>query len=172
MLIKLFSVVLVIFLSACAQVPFAAIDLNRQVSQGISAIGDNGQAAIAAWEAVALSLVDERWGQIYKKADIEYRKKYQIAGGIALTSTQAEELAGLAALLRDEVRSKIFAKAMEMRKVVSVNTKATLDANDSVTNILISANAVLTVQQTAAKQVLEQARLPTDVNNFVKNLIN
>lgn len=172
MLMKFFAIALIMLLTACAQVPVAAIDLSRQVGQGISAIGANGQDAIAAWEEVALSLVDERWSQIYKKADNEYRKKYQIAAGATLNSTQTEDLAGLAALMRDEVRKKISTKAIEMRKVVSANTKATLEANDSVTNLLISANSVLTVQQAVAKQALDQAKLPTDINNYVKGLIN
>lgn len=158
-------------LTACAQVPLAAIDVSRQVSTGISSIGTNGLDTVAAWEETALALLDERWSQIYKKADTEFRKKRQIAVGTALTPDQVEDVAGLAALVRDEARKKINGKANEMRKVISGNTKNTLEANESVTQLLVSANSVLTVQQAAAKQVAEQAKLPSDLSAFVLNLI-
>ena len=58
-----------------------------------------------------------------------------------------------------------------MRKVISGNAKTALEANESVTQLLISANSVLTQQQAVAKQVAEQAKLPSDLNAFVLNLI-
>lgn len=161
----------VALLTACAQVPISAIDANRQVGTGISSLSANGQDAVAAWEEVALALLDERWGQIYKRSDSEYRKKRQIAASSALTADQAEEVAGLATLIRDDARKKIIGKANEMRKVISGNTKTTLEANESVTQLLISANSVLTKQQTLVKQAVEHENLPTDLNTFVLNLI-
>ena len=158
-------------LAACAQVPIAAIDVSRQVGTGISSLSSNGQDAVASWEEVALALVDERWTLIYKKADSEYRKKHQIASSHTLTAEQAEEIAGLAALLRDEVRKKIIVKSNEMRKVISDNAKITLIGNESVTQLLVSSNSVLTTQQTLAKQAVEYAKLPNDLNMFVLNLI-
>lgn len=170
-IVRLLMIIPLAVLSACAQVPLATIDVSRQVSTGIASIGTNGLDTVAAWEETALALLDERWSQIYKKADNEFRKKRQIAVGTALTPDQTEELAGLATLVRDEARRKISGKANEMRKVISENTKTTLEANESVTRLLISANSVLTVQQTAAKQVAEQAKLPSDLNAFVLDLV-
>ena len=169
--IRLFLVFPIVFLTACAQVPLSAIDVSRQVSTGISSLGNNGQDAVAAWEEVVLALLDERWSQIYKRADSEYRKKRQIAAGAALTADQVETVAGVATLIRDDARKKITGKANEMRKVISGNAKTTLEANESVTQLLISANSVLTTQQAVAKQVAEQAKLPADLNSFVLNLI-
>jgi hypothetical protein len=168
---RLLPFVPIALLTACVQVPISAIDLSRQVNTGISSLGTNGQDAVAAWEEVALALLDERWSQIYKRADSEYRKKRQITASSTLTADQAEEVAGLAALIRDDARNKVTGKANEMRKVISGNTKTTLEANESVTQLLISANSVLTTQQTVAKQVVEHTKLPTDLNTFVLNLI-
>ena len=169
--LRLFFVVPIAFLTACAQVPISAIDVSRQVSTGISSLGTNGQDVVTAWEEVALAFLDERWSQIYKRADSEYRKKRQIATSAALTADQVEEVAGVATLIRDDARKNITAKANEMRKVISGNAKTALEANESVTQLLISANSVLTQQQAVAKQVAEQAKLPSDLNAFVLNLI-
>jgi len=169
--LRLLLIVPIAFLTACAQVPISAIDVSRQVSTGISSLGTNGQDAVAAWEEVALALLDERWSQIYKRADSEYRKKRQIAAGTALAADQVEEVAGLATLIRDDVRKKITGKANEMRKVITENAKTTLEANESVTRLLISANSVLSTQQAVAKQMTEHAKLPADLNTFVLNLI-
>lgn len=158
-------------LSGCAQVPQAAIDVSRQVSSGISSIGNNGQDVVTAWEETTFALLDERWKQIYKKADNEFRKKRQVANTAVLTAEQQEEVAGLAALIRDESRKKIAARANEMRKVIGANTKTTLEANESVTQLLVSASAVLATQQAAARQVADQAKLPTDLGKFVSSLI-
>lgn len=168
---RLLLIVPVALLTACAQVPISAIDVSRQVGTGVSSLSTNGQDAVVAWEEVALALLDERWGHIYKRADSEYRIKRQIAASAALTADQSVEVAGLATLIRDDARKKITGKANEMRKVISANTKTTLEANESVTQLLISANSVLTTQQTLAKQAVEHAKLPTDLNTFVLNLL-
>ncbi len=170
-IVRLLLIIPLGLLTACAQVPLATIDVSRQVSTGITSIGTNGLDTVATWEETALALIDERWGQIYKKADNEFRKKRQIAVGTALTLDQTEDVAGLATLVRDEARKKITGKANEMRKVISDNTKTTLEANESVTRLLISTNSVLGVQQAAAKQVAEQAKLPSDLNKFILDLI-
>lgn len=170
-LTRLILIIPVVMLAGCAQVPQAAIDVSRQVSTGISSIGTNGLDTVAAWEETALALLDERWSQIYKKADAEFRKKRNIAANAALTPDQSEDVAALATLVRDEARKKITGKADEMRKIISGNTKTTLEANESVTQLLISANSVLSAQQSAAKQVAEQAKLPSDLNQFVLELI-
>lgn len=168
---RLLTIISIAVLAACAQVPQAAIDVSRQVSTGITSLGENGQDAIAAWEETAFALLDERWSQIYKKADAEFRKKRQLAAAATLSADQAEEVAGLAALIRDEARKKIAGKASEMRKIITANAKTTLEANESVTQLLVSSNAVLTTQQSAAKQVAEQVKLPADLANFVSDLI-
>lgn len=169
--LRLLLIIPVALLTACAQVPVSAIDVSRHVGTGISSLSTNGQDAVAAWEEVALSLLDERWGQIYKRADSEYRKKRLIATHAVLTADQAEEVAGLAALIRDDARKKITEKATEMRKTISANTKATLEANESVTQLLISANSALTTQQGLTSKTAELAKLPADINAFIANLI-
>ena len=156
---------------ACAQVPVAAIDVNRQVGVGIAALGNNGQDLVNAWEATAFAVIDERWGTLYKKAEIDFRAKRQIARDAPLSAAQQEDLAGLATLVRDQARGKISARANEMRKVLASNTRNTQEANDSLTQLLISANAVLSQQQSALKQVGEQLRIPADLSQFVTELM-
>lgn len=168
---RLLVLVPVALVSACAQVPISAIDASRQVNTGISTLSSNGQDAVSAWEQAALALLDERWSQIYKRADIEYRKKRQINASEALKTDQAEQVAGLATLIRDDARKKIAGTANEMRKVILENSKVTLEANESVTQLLISANSVLTTQQTSAKQVVEYGKLPADINTLVLSFI-
>lgn len=168
------AVLLLVFsglITGCAQIPQAAIDVNRQVSAGISALGQNGQDLITAWEETGYAILDDRWSQIYRNADTTYRTKKTIAAGSALTAQQQEDVAGIAVLVRDAVRTKISAEASTLRKTVSSNTIITLEANDSITALLISANSVLSVQQSAIKQVVGLAPIPPAIGKFVTDAI-
>jgi hypothetical protein len=157
--------------AGCAQIPQPAIDVSRQVSSGISALGTNGQDMVTAWEEVAYALLDERWSQIYRKAESDYRTKRQLAKTVALNSEQQEEVAGLATLMRDESRKKIGIRSADMRKIIDANTKTTLEANDSVTRLLVSAKSVLSGQQETAKQLADQVKIPSDASKFVSDLL-
>ena len=161
----------VMFFTGCVQIPQAAIDVNRQVSTGISSLGDNGQEMVRAWEETAYMVLDEKWGQIYKKAESAYRSKKGIAAGTTLSAQQREDVAGVATLVRDEIRKKIRAEADNMRSIISSNTKSTLEANESITNLLISANAVTSMQQSAIKQVGTLIPIPPAISTFVNSAI-
>ncbi|MBK7955788.1 MAG: hypothetical protein IPK02_18650 [Candidatus Accumulibacter sp.] len=163
--------VLSVLIAGCAQIPQAAIDVNRQVSSGISALGQNGQDLIAAWEETGYAILNDRWSQIYKNADTAYRTKKNIVIGTALTAQQQEEVAGMAVLVRDAVRTKIRDEASILRKTVSSNTAITLEANDSITALLISANSVLSGQQSALKQVVGLVPIPPAIGQFVTDAI-
>jgi hypothetical protein len=158
-------------LGACAQVPVAAIDVNRQVGVGITTLGSNGQDLVNAWEETAFAVIDERWSRMYGKAEADFRARRRIAADAPLTAQQQEDLAGLATLVRDQLRQKISARANEMRKVLATNTRNTQDANESITQLLISANTVLTQQQSALKQVGEQLKIPGEVGKFMSDLV-
>jgi hypothetical protein len=158
-------------LGACAQVPVAAIDVNRQVGVGIAALGGNGQDLVNAWEETAFAVIDERWNRIYGKAEADFRARRKIAADAPLSAQQQEDLAGLATLVRDQMRQKISTRAKEMRKVLATNTRSTQEANESITQLLISANTVLTQQQSALKQVGEQLRIPADVGKFMAEVL-
>jgi hypothetical protein len=151
----------------CAQIPQAAIDVNRQVATGITALNDNAQELIRAWEETAYQVLDERWSKVYAQADAAYRTKRGVQPGVLLTSPQAEEVAGLATLVRDDVRKKIRTEADGMRKIVTANAKNTLDANESVTMLLINANAIGAAQHSALKQVGTLLPIADTVTNFI-----
>jgi hypothetical protein len=160
-----------VLVSGCVQIPQAAVDVNRDVSKGISALRDNGNEMVDAWEEMGYRMLDERWARVYSKADADFRAKRKLAPGSALSADQQQNVAGLATLYRDEVRKKIQAKAAELRAVINKNAKMTLDANESITSLLISANAVTSVQQTALKSVGELVPVLPKVSSFVEELL-
>lgn len=161
----------ILFLSACAQIPQAAIDVNKQVSTGITAIGANGQEMVRAWEESGYKMLDERWTQVYKKAEASYRTKRKIAKDSSLTAQQQQDVAGLASLVRDKVRTKIRAEADKMRSIIASNTKTTLEANESITNLLVSANTVNTTRQSALKEVGKLVPIPPEITGFIDNAL-
>ena len=161
--------VLLYLVTGCSSIPQAAIDVNKQVSVGISTLGKNGIEMIEAWEQSAFNMLDERWSKVYEKADSSYRTKAGIAAGTALTAQQQEDVAGLATLIRDEVRIKISNEASSMRDIINTNTQNTLAANESITNLLVSANAVATFQQSAIKEVGSLIPIPPAISDFISN---
>ncbi len=153
----------------CVSVPQAAIDVNRQVSQGISTIGGNGVAMVDAWEESAYNMLDERWSNIYAKADSTYRSKKGLVQGAQLTYQQQEDVAGLAVLIRSEVRKRIKDEADNMKGIISSNVRSTLEANDSVTDLLASASAVSSLQKSALKDVGNLIPIPPAIGSFITN---
>ncbi len=153
--------------AGCVSVPQAAIDVNRQVSKGITTIGDNGLAMVEAWEESAYNMLDERWSNVYAKADSTYRSKKGLSTTAALSYSQQEDVAGLAVLIRSEVRKKIKTKADSMREIISQNVKNTLDANESLTDLLVSASAVSSLQKSALKEVGSLVPIPPGVTTFI-----
>ena len=167
--IPLFGILLL--LANCVQIPQSAIDVNRQISKGITTLQDNGLQMVLAWEVTAYNFLDERFSIVYSKAENDFRKKRGLSASSALNQQQQMDVAGLAVLLRDKVRSKIHDEAEKMRRIISSNTKTTLEANESITNLLISADAVLTAQKSAIKEVGNLIPIPPEVTKFVKNAI-
>ncbi len=163
--------ILILVITGCSSIPQAAIDVNKQVSIGIKTIGENGIEMVSAWQKSAYNMLDERWSLVYAKADATYRTGRGIASGATLTAQQQEEVAGLSVLIREEVIKKIDAKTESMRTIINENTKNTLAANDSITNLLISANAVATLQQTAIQEVGNLLPIPPAVSTFITNTL-
>ncbi|AZZ98464.1 hypothetical protein [Pseudoalteromonas sp. R3] len=163
----LILITLCAFISGCSSIPQAAIDVNKEVSKGIESLGENGLEMINAWEQSAYNMLDERWSKIYEKADSTYRSQKGIAAGASLSPKQMEDVAGLSSLVRDEVREKIRSEANLMRDTIKSNMKNILDANESITNILVSANGVAKFQQTAIKKVGELVPIPPAISTFI-----
>jgi hypothetical protein len=158
--------------SGCVQIPPAAVDLSRDVSKGISALRDNGNDMVAAWEEIGYRLLDERWAKVYTKAETDFRAKRKIASGVALTAQDQQDVAGLATLYRDAVRKKVQDKAAELRIVINRNAKTTLDANESLTSLLSSAQAALGVQQSALRSVGELIPALPKASSFIDDVLN
>ncbi len=59
---------LFVVITGCSNIPQAAIDVNKQVSVGINALGENGVEMVKAWELSAYSMLDEKWSKVYAKA--------------------------------------------------------------------------------------------------------
>jgi hypothetical protein len=155
--------------SGCSSIPQAAVDVNKQVSKGISILGENAIEMVNAWEQSAYNMLDEKWSKVYTKADASYRSKKGIAAETPLTAQQQEDVAGLSALIRGEVRFKIRAESDEMKSIITLNTKNTLAANESVTDLLVSANAVATFQQAAIKEVGNLIPIPPAISTFISD---
>ena len=137
-------------LSACAEIPAEAVEANQQVSVGIKTLQDNGLALISAWENTGYMVLDSKFDDVYARADKIYRTKKSVAAGTALTAEQQRDVAGLATLIRDEVRKKVAAQAAEFRQIVKENANTTLNAKRFVTIIL---------QTLAAKAAYPSCRL-------------
>jgi hypothetical protein len=56
-----------------------------------------------------------------------------------------------------------------MRSIIASNTKNTLAANESITDLLVSANAVATFQQSAIKEVGSIIPIPPAITDFINN---
>jgi len=167
--LTLIFIAILTFTTGCSSIPQAAIDVNKQVSAGISALGENGIEMVDAWEKSAFNMLDERWSKIYEKSDASYRSSKGIAAGAALTPQQQEDVAGLSTIIRGEVREKIRVEASGMRSIINSNTKNTLAANESITNLLASANAVATFQKSAIKEVGSLIPIPPAISDFINS---
>jgi hypothetical protein len=167
----IFIVTLSFIATGCSSIPQASIDVNKQISKGISVLGENGIEMVNAWEQSAYNMLDEKWSKVYEKADASYRSKKGIAAGNALTAQQQEDVAGLSVLIRDEVRSKIRAESNGMKSIIMSNTENTLAANESVTALLVSANAVATFQQAAIKEVGNLIPIPPAISAFISDAL-
>lgn len=154
-------------LSGCVHIPQAAIDVNRQVSKGIDTLRENGQQMVVAWEETAYRVLDERWTQVYTRAEKDFRAKRSVPAAAGLTRQQQEDVAGLATLMRDGVRVKIRAKAEEMQQIIAANAKTTLEANESITNLLINASTAAAAQQSVLKGVGGLLPIPPEVSKFI-----
>ena len=157
--------------TGCARIPQAAIDVNIHISTGITVLGNNGQEMVNAWEESAYRMLDERWGKIYELAETKYRTKKSIAPATALSKKQLEDVAGIAVLARDDVRKKVHAEANSMRSIIAANTKTTLEANESITKLLVSANAVGTTRRAAIKQVGSLIPIPPAISDFIDSAL-
>lgn len=166
------TLVILSFVTGCTNIPQAAIDVNKQVSVGISTLGENGIEMVNAWEKSAFTMLDEKWNKVYEKADSTYRSGRSIAVGTPLTAQQQEQVAGLAALIRGDVRIKIRQEASSMRTIINSNTQSTLEANESITDLLISANAVTNIQQSAITKVGSLIPIPPVISDFITSTLN
>lgn len=166
-----FAALIIFIATGCSSIPRAAIDVSKQVSVGITAISENGIEMTKAWEESAYNILDERWSKVYKKAETSYRTQKNIGTGTALTPQQQEDVAGLAALIRGEIRQKIEAEAENMRAIISANTRNTLLANESITDLLVSAEAVATSRQAVLREVGDLIPVPPTISTFISNAL-
>lgn len=167
-----FAVVLGMGLSACAQVPTAAVSVNQHVTTGISTLQENANVLIASWEESAFMLLDEHWEKVYSEAEKRYRDKKKIAACINLLPDQQVQVAGLAVLIRDEARSKIRTKAKEIRNQVNANAKKTLEANKSITALLRSVNQLVGTRTMALKMVGDLVSIAPVESQFLNTMIS
>ena len=58
-------------------------------------------------------------------------------------------------------------EADRMRRTIHGNVQATLEANESITELLISANSVLSLQQSAIKEVGDLLPIPPTISTFI-----
>lgn len=80
--------------------------VNSEVQELDTKIADLQETNLSLIRAVALQskyAVDERWSEIYSKADSLYRTKKGIGHEQELSREQAEDIAGLATLIREEI---------------------------------------------------------------------
>ena len=164
---SLTSTLALALLVGCAQIPPEAIKLNEEVSQKITISKVNSLRLIDAWERSRHALIEEEWGYIYSEATRLYNAKpQQVREDLEGHASKPENIGELAALIMEGAKTRISAMAQEMRQVVENNAQEIVAANDSITRLLASANAV---GQTRA-YILDRLKgvLPFEIPNVTK----
>ena len=130
-------------LIGCAQIPMEAIKLNQEVSRTIVILKENRLKLIDAWEMSGHVLIQNKWKTIYNKAVQIYDAKSDADRTILEKNAFRDENIGeIAAAIMEKIKAIISTGAKEMRQVVEKNTQDIVASNDSITRLLVSANAV------------------------------
>ena len=156
----------------CASIPPQAIELNKNVSTGIDALEENAIEMVNAWEQSGFMILDESWDKLYDKAESDYRTKKGITTGTSLTADQTKDVAGLAVLIRDEVRKKITDEAISYRSIIKNNATEITQANDSITGLLQEANRAIGKRQVVMDQVQGILPIPPNLTSFIKTTLD
>ena len=158
-----------LLLVGCVNVPPDSIAVNGRVSSGITTMEQNTVSVIKAWRDTAVALLEAQFDDIYDRAEEKFRSKRNIPGGQTLTSDQVRDVAVLVMVVNDAVRDKIDARAAEMRQVSQNNAAAIKAANDSITGLLKSAQAVIGGRDVLIQDVTNLLPIPANVVDFVKD---
>jgi hypothetical protein len=154
---------MVLVFSACgAKIPSESIALNQNVTTGIEALRQNALDIIKAWEEVANSTIDEKWSELYSRAEDMFWKKRTLAP-TGPTQEQLMEIAGLAGRIKDKLREVVRDKANEMRRTVMENAEATLKMNNGVTDLLSSARRVIETNEALLDTIKDMVPIPLDL---------
>ena len=159
----------VLLLSGCVNIPPESITVNEKVSAGVVTMEENTNLVINAWRETAVALLEEQFDDIYDAAEEKYRSKKNIASGQGLNDDQVRDVAVFVMLVNEQVRGKIDKQVADMRRVSQRNAAAIKGANDSITNVLQSAQAVISGREAAIKDVTDLLPIPADVTDFISN---
>ncbi len=165
--------------SACANIPQGAVDLNRKVSKGVEALAENARSVIGTWRSLTYEIVDRNHDEIFGEVKINHTNKLKNklkamhpgASKEELRSALESALALLHARVRDKIRAGIDTKADAMLAVVNKNTRAILKANDSITNLLVSSREVVASRNALLVDFEALIPIPPPAKEFVKTLI-
>ena len=145
---RLMLVTVIAILVGCAQIPPEAIELNKMVSENIKVLKDNNLLSIDAWEENGHIQIDNNWNLIYDKATKIYsriledpERNHDID-----PSLRDRDIGKLASTITQKLKAKVSDQAKDMRRIVEENTKTIVAANNSISRLLASANAVATTR--------------------------
>ena len=169
----------VLLLTGCVSIPPESITVNEKISAGVVTMEENTNLVIDAWRETAVALLEEKFDAIYDDVEERYRSKRGIpsvsVGGPDLNADQARDVAVFVMLVNERVRGAIDEKAANMRLVSQQNAGTIKGANDSITNLLQSSQAVISGREATIKDVTDLLPIPADVTGIIdsaKNVAN
>ena len=169
---QIVSIILTVMLCACASIPSSSIELNKKVTSGIEAIRDNGLTMVEAWEKTGYKVLDQRWEKVHTKAKEDYKRIKDIGEGTALTPEQEKDVAGLAVIYRDKIKENIKHEADSLREIINKNASETIQANNSITNLLEEASRAIGKRQVVMSEIKNLVPIPASVTDFIDNSLS
>lgn len=160
---------LVLLVAGCVNIPPESITVNAKISAGITVMQENTNLVIDGWRDTAMELLKAESDLIYKQVEVIYLKKGNIPKGQALNTKQIRDVAGMQSLVYLQMSDKINEKVDEMKRVAQANATALRRANNSITGLLESAQAVISRRQALIKDFSTLSPIITNVVDFINN---
>ena len=154
---NLMIVSLLLIFGGCASIPKNGAQLNSQVSLGIQRYQQEVESIIKTLGDVQRAILDEKWEEIYRKAEHKYRNEQGLDPASPLSQEQRIDVATIASGHREDILKEIEVLESELINKTRKNSFTLIEVNDHVTSYLLSLQKL-----DAAKQ---------DITNKISSLV-
>lgn len=161
------TLIFVLGLSGCVNIPPEAIALNTQVSSGVAAMERGTGTLIDAWREMAVSAAEAEFDSVYGAVEERYRATMNLPAPAPLDNHQLRDVAALTLIVNQDIWERIATTADAMHAVNRSNGRAVRGANDSITGLLESAQRVGTARRVLLKDVGSLSPLTQNVTDFI-----